>query len=351
MKTPQSSTPYSLRLPTKLAQLIEQFAQKIGKPAPDAVRAGIEAAFSNEYRMLALEAANSDRASTLRTLRGAVAEANNKVQLPLPVYSGLMYFLHWAYLHAGAGGNANPRYVIPMLDIIGDLMALGKSMRFTGGHEHACSCMGIKDGEGIEAGIQRIRQEIRKGLSMGYAEMLTRPLEAMADDLQYLDSALVANIFAPHLKTLLPVAVLGAKMGIPEDIVRRDMEGMFPETENFDINTMSWGLHGKVLALVISEGHHTHAFGSHVVLSLYAAIECGALEDVLALNGESHFFARGEFELARMGDHVVMHTNGGYRLGLSVQELRDLVANLASAFKKPTWRALVMRYRELRGDI
>lgn len=351
MSTPQSSIPYSLRLPTKLSQLIDQFATKIGKPAPDTVRAGIEAAFANEYRILALDAANADRAGTLRALRGAVAEADGKARLPLPVYSGLMYFLHWAYLHAGVDGYANPRYVIAMLDVIGDLMALGKSMRFTGGHDHACGCLGIKDDEELADGIQRIQQQIQNGLGTGYAEMLTRPLETMADDLQYLDSARIANIFAPHLKTLLPVAVLGAKMGVEEDIVRRDMEGIFPETENFKINTMSWVLLGKEMALVVSEGHHSNAFGSHAVLSLYTAIECGALVDVLAINSECHFFSRGMFELSRIGKHVVMHTNGGYRLSLSVQETRDLVSNLASAFKHPAWRTLVTRYRELKGDI
>lgn len=351
MSTPQSSTPYSLRLPTKLSQLIDQFAKKIGKPAPDAVRAGIEAAFANEYRILALDAANADRAGTLRALRGAVAEANHKIRLPMPIYSGLMYFLHWGYLRAGVDGYANPHYVIAMLDIIRDLVALGKSARFTEGHNQACSCLGIKDDEGIDAGIQRIQKEIRSGLGMGYAEMLTRPLEAMADDLQYLDSAMVAKIFAPHLKTLLPVAVLGAKLGVDEDIVRRDMEGLFPETESFKINNMNWGLHGKEMALVVSEGHHTYAFGSHALLSIYTAIECDALSDVLALNDEAHFFSRDQFELARMGDHVVMHTNGGYRLGLSVSEVRDLVDNLASAFKKPAWRTLITRHRELKGDI
>lgn len=351
MSTPQSTTPYSLRLPTKLSQLIDQFAKKIGKPAPDAVRAGIEAAFANEYRILALDAANADRAGTLRALRGAVAEADDKARLPLPVYSGLMYFLHWAYVRSGIDGYANPRYVIAMLDVIGDLMALGKSMRFTGGHDHACGCLGIKDDEGLDAGIQRIQKQIQNGLDLGYAEKLTRPLEAMADDLQYLDSAMVARIFAPHLKILLPVAVRGTKMGVDEDIVLRDMEGLFPETENFKINTMSWWLHSQVMALVVSEGHHTHAFGSHAVLSLYTAIECGALDDVQAINVESHFFSRGEFELTRVGEQVVMHTKGGYRLVLSVLELRDLVANLTSAFKKPAWRTLVMRYRELNGDI
>lgn len=351
MSTPQSSTPYSLRLPTKLSQLIDQFAKKIGKPAPDAVRAGIEAAFSNEYRILALDAANADRAGTLRALRSAVAEANQQIMLPLPVYSGLMYFLHWAYLRAGVGGYANPRYAIAMLDIIRDLVALGKNVRFTDGQHHTYSCLGIKEDEGIDAGIRRIKKEIKHGLGMGYAEMLTRPLEAMADDLQYLDSAMVARIFAPHLKTLLPVAVQGANLGVDEDIVRRDMEGLFPETEQFKINDMNWGLYGKEMALVVSEGHHTYAFGSDALLSIYMAIECDALNDVLAINDEAHFFSRSKFELARMGDHVVMHTNGGYRLGLSVLEVRDLVDNLATAFKKPAWQTLVTRHRELKGDI
>lgn len=351
MSAPQSSTPYSLRLPTKLAQLIDQFATKIGKPAPDTVRAGIEAAFANEYRILALDAANADRAGTLRTLRGAVAEADGKAQLPLPVYSGLMYFLHWAYLHAGVDSYANPRYVIAMLDVIGDLMALGKSMRFTGGHEHAFGCLGIQGDEGLADGIKRIQQKIQNGLATGYAEMLTRPLETMADDLQHLDSAEVANIFAPHLKTLLPVAVQGAKMGVEEDIIRRDMAGIFPETEQFKIDTMNWWLYGKEMTLVVSEGHHTNAFGSHAVLSLYTALECGALGDVLAVNGECHVFSRGMFELTRVSDHVVMHTKGGYRLSLSVEEAQEFVCNLASAFNKPAWRTMVTRYRELKGDI
>jgi predicted DNA-binding protein len=143
MSSQQSSTPYSLRLPNRLSQLIEQFAKKIGKPAPDTVRAGIEAAFSNEYRMLALEAANADRADTLRILRGTVAEANSESRLPLPVYSGLMYFLHWAYLHAGSSGHANPRYVTAMLDVIGDLIELGENMSFTDGHRYVRGCLGI----------------------------------------------------------------------------------------------------------------------------------------------------------------------------------------------------------------
>jgi len=351
MSNQQSSTPYSLRLPTKLSQLIDQFAKKIGKTAPDTVRAGIEAAFANEYRILALEAANADRTGTLRTLRGAVAGSDSNTRLPLPVYSGLMYFLHWAYLSAGFDGYANPRYVIAMLDVICDLTTLGKSMHFTGGHDHARSCLGIRENEELDVGIRRIRTEIRNGLDIGYAEMLTRPLEAMADDLQYLDSAIVARIFAPHLKTLLPVAVHGAKMGVDEDIVRRDMEGFFPETENFKINAICWGLYGKDMALVVSEGHHTYTFGSHAVLSLYTAIECGIFDDMLGNSARPYSFSRSDFKLRRMGEQVAIHTGGGYRLELSLLEIRDLVDNLTSAFKKPAWRTLIARYRELKGDI
>jgi len=351
MSNQQGSTPYSLRLPTKLSQLIDQFAKKIGKPAPDTVRAGIEAAFANEYRILALEAANADRTGTLRALRGAVAGSDSNTRLPLPVYSGLMYFLHWAYLSAGFDGYANPRYVIAMLDIIIKLMVHGKSMHFTGGYDHARGCLGIKENEELDVGIQRIRTEIRNGLDIGYAEMLTRPLEAMADDLQYLDSTIVARIFAPHLKALLPVAVHGARMGVDEDIVQRDMEGFFPETENFNVNTVSWELYGKDMTLVVSEGHHMHIFGSHAVLSLYTAIECGVFDDVLGSRTTPYSFSRGDFKLLRMGKQVAIHSGRGYRLELSLLETRDLVDNLTSAFKKPTWRALIARYRELRGDI
>lgn len=154
MNSSKNSTPYSLRLPIRLSQLIEQFAKKTGKPAPDTVRAGIEAAFSNEYRMLALDAANGDCANTLRLLRGAAAEPDCKPQLSLSVYSALMYFLHWAYLHSGASGNATPRYVAAMLDVIRDLIDLGEEMSFTDGHQYARHCLGIKEDENLQ-GWQR----------------------------------------------------------------------------------------------------------------------------------------------------------------------------------------------------
>lgn len=351
MSTPQSTTPYSLRVSTRLAQLIESVAKKTGKRAPDAVRAGIEAAFSNEYRMLALDAANTDRASTLRTLRGAVAEANTSIRLPLPVYSALMYFLHWSYLHAGFSGFANPRYVTAMLDITADLLALGEKMYFTDGHSHARYCLGLKEGENLFEGISRIKLDLQNGLSVGYAEFLTRPLETMADDLQYLDPAVVARIFSPHLRTLLPVAVAGAMGGIDTDIVLRDMEEFLPDTESFDINTLNWELNGKSVALVVSEGHQMNAFGPHAVLSLCTAIECDALEYLLAPGESLRSFSRGDFELTRSGEQVLMHTKGGYRLVLSVVEARQLIDRLAIAFSKPAWRGLVTRYRELCGDI
>ena len=352
MTTTQSSSPYSLRLPHKLSQLVDLVAKKIGKPAPDTIRAGIELAFANEYRFMALEATNADRANTLRTLRGAAAEPTGTTRLPMPVYSALMYLLHWAYLHGPHGDNANPRYVFAMLDVIGGLITLREKMQITNGSGHARNCMGIKDDEDLSAGMLRIQKDIQKnGLHIGYAEMLTRPLEAMADDLQYLDSTEVAHIFAPHLKTLLPVAVSGSKMGIDETIIRRDIHDLLPSPENFSIDTLKWVLQGEVLALVVAEGHHTNAFGSSAVLGLYAAIESGTLDKFLGPDIEFSKFSRRDFALERMGSEVIMHANAGYRLVLSVLEVRELSSNIARAFEKPEWRRLVTRYRELAGDI
>lgn len=343
----QSSIPYSLRLPIKLSQLIDQFAKKIDKSAPDAVRAGIESAFSNEYRILALDAANENRANTLRILRGAAAEAGSGIQLPMPIYSALMCFLHWAYLHAGDRGYANPRYTISILQIISDLMVYAKS----DARAHACGCLGIGADDDFSAGIRRLQKDIKGGLRTLYAEMLSRPLEAMFDDLQDMDATAIAKIFAPHLRTLLPLAVKGARMGIDEDIVRRDMGSICPENVAFQIGDMKWWLQANTMSLVITEGHHTYVFGLDTVLTLYTAIECDALGDMVGPDPEPKLFTRGEFVLNRIGDHVVMHDNEGYRLGLSVRELRELIRHISEAFAQPAWQTLVVRYRELMGDL
>ncbi|MBW6122561.1 hypothetical protein KZ843_06600 [Pseudomonas aeruginosa] len=351
MSSPQSSTPYSLRLPTKLAQLIDQVAKKLGKPAPDAVRAGIEAAFSNEYRMLALDAANGNRAETLRTLRGVVAEASNNALLPMPIYSAIMYFAHWAYSNAGSAGYVNHRYLTVLMDITGDLMSLAEGQTTVDIPHLLRSCLQIEKGESIYEGIHRLKLEIEKGVESGYAEFLTRPLESMADELQYLDPKKVAKIFAPHLKTLLPVAVLGAKSGIDKDIVLRDMDDLLPEPESFNTNGLGWILQSKGIYLVVSGSHHTNVFGTSVVLSLYTAIECNALESLLAPNVSIRSFSRGTFEMTRSNENVLFHTKGGYRLVLSVPEARELIDQLTAAFSKPAWRGLVTRFRELSGDI
>lgn len=114
---------------------------------------------------------------------------------------------------------------------------------------------------------------------------------------------------------------------------------------------MNWTLCNNTIALVVSEGHHTFAFETHVVLSLFMAIESGALDEVLANCSPISSFRRGEFVMSILDGQVEMHTNGGYRLAISLADALCLVENLKRTFSKPAWQFLVTRYRELSGDI
>lgn len=349
-----SSVPFAIRLPSRLAAIIDAFAKKTGKSTPDAVRAGIEGAFSNEYRMLLVDSL-SNKDETLKRVREYLSPSNDRAMTSLASqdYSAMMCFWHFAYMHND--GFANPMYVAELLDIIADLLIEAETKQIPIDFHYIQSKLDLNVSESFIDGISRIKKEFFANPSVSRAEWLTRPLEGMADDLQNFDKSVLKRIFDSRMAITLPVAVLGARTPVAEDIISDYMEQVHPIAERFSIGEMSVLLSSSPLALVVDEGHHCYAFCAESVLSIATGIAYGAfsrmIERVEAPNVWTSPFKRRSFQVERLKDEFIIHEHGGYRLVMKLAEFKNFVSNLESQFFSPEWKILISRRQNLRGDI
>jgi predicted DNA-binding protein len=352
-----SSVPYAVRLPKKLAELLEVFAKKTGMSSPDAVRAAIEQSISNEYRILLMDRL-THKEKTIKRVRDYLSASQGEARTPLaPVdYSALMCFWHFAYMHENSG-YANPRYLEPLLDITSNLISTAKLAQVSINDHYLRSKLDLEPNEAYESGIDRIKLKFRTSPTISYAEWLTRPLEAMSSDLNQYERSQLAKIFDPHLQTLIPVAILGAKVSLEENVISQDLKPLLPTAETCRIGDLVITLYGSPsLALVVSGKAHAYAFTSASVLAIATAVENNVLDDLV--NGHKKNqnllvfeFIRKALCIVRIEDQVTIHEHGGYRLSMSNAEFLKLSDMLKSTFEKPSWCWLIDRYRNLGGDI
>ena len=268
-------------------------------------------------------------------------------------YSALMYFWHWAYM--SGDGYANPAYVLVLLDITGSLITELEKVGAPFDCHHVRSKLGLEEeGESFVDGIARVKQQFAANPSVSWAEWITRPLETMADDLQYLDHPAIARVFRMRVEPVLPVAVLGAKAGVDDDLVDWDMKALLPQAERFKLGGMSVALMAHPMAIVIEEGHHCFAFTPESVLGIAKGIAGGAFVRMMAPEAEKVWphgrFQLTQFDAARFQGTVILHEHGGYRLHLSDDEFQQFISNLSAQFAQPAWAWVLKRHRDLRGD-
>lgn len=337
------SIPFSIRLPENLASTVEWIAKKTGKSAPDVVRSGIEQAFADEYRSQVIDCI-SNPANTMRVVREFLSASPEKKgrAMPLPFYSALMYFWHTAYMQSN--GFANPEYVDALLSITSCLLTEAEENNLDVNFRYCRDKLGIRSEEAITDGIKRINAEFQSSPSIGYAEWLARPLVVIADDLQKFESGSIGRIFDRYLQLLLPVAVIGSKTALDEDIVSRDLKVLLPSAEPLTLGGLSVRLFPDPLGFIVEEGHHCYFFGHDSLLGFYAGIQHNAFE--ILRDGE--FKSRG-FEVQDNGK--CLNNGTGYRLILSVEEFKELTDYMRRILSLPGWQWLIQRHRELRGDI
>lgn len=349
-----SSVPFSIRLPSKLVDLIDAFAKKTGKSTPDAVRSVIEQSVSNEYRILVVDCLKQPR-NVLQRIRTKLAKqrVGECGHIETQDYSALMTFLHWAYMTGE--GYANPEYVLVLLDITAALLTQMEKLKLCSNFSYFRSKLDIKNGESFSDGIERVKVEFMNNPSVGWAEVLTRPLEGMADDLQHFDRAMLRDIFDSRIEQVLPVAVRGAKASVDDDIIARDMQTLLPQATRSKINGLSVKLSSHPMAIVTEEGHHCYAFQSESVLSFATAIAGNVFDRMLDNKADAQGWLHDQFTRTTLQVHslrgeVVIHENGGYRLILKEEEFKIFVSYLKENFESPAWVWLLNRHRELRGD-
>lgn len=347
MSDKSSSHPFSLRLPASIVADISERAKSLGKGTAEVIRGGIETVFSDDFRMLVFAATHEDVRKTFHLLRHAKSR-----QLPLPTYAAAVRLIRAAYLYEHVYDNANPRYVAASLSIVCDLANYCKKIGVPDGYDYTCRCLGVHADESLTECVNRLQAEIQHDLNVGQAEMLTRPLEILGDEIKHLALSDVANAVAPHLKLLLPVIVRAAKTKADIEIAPNDTgtEALVPVTANFTINGLRWDLYSKDMSVAVREGHHVYNFESCDVLGLCAAVECNAFTSLLAPDADACRFSRGQLTLSRRGEQVVLRSDN-YQLALSIDEASELFSRLTSIFSSADWRAPITRHRELHGDI
>lgn len=344
-----TSVPFSIRLPSALVDVVNMVAKKTGMSTPDAMRAAIELSVrGNEYRLLVIEALKQPSV----VLQKVRAHIQRQQRLAAQDYSALLYFFHAAYM--SPEGFANPTYVAELLELARDLY--NELNKFGGNYkdDHIRSNWQITSEETIDEGVTRICRTFRDNPSVTWAEYLTRPLEAMADDLQFLTPSTLPQLFDKRLERLLAVAVLGAKQSTDGDIVDWDLKALLPQAEQIRLQGMSLTLYSNPIGLVFEEGHHCYAFSSESVMSFVTAIENkvfdGMISPAVPRLGLTRNFRRGTLDITRLDNVFVIHESGGYRLQVSIVEFTTIIDELSAQFSKPAWGWLVKRYRDLRGD-
>lgn len=350
-----SSVPYSIRLPSKLVSIIDIFAKKTGKNGPDTVRTIIEQIDGNEYRFLVCDCLKEPR-EVLQRVRTQLANKKKgeySVGIAPQDYSALMHFWHYAYMTGQ--GYAKPEYVMSLLDITSALLSQLGKFRPEQDLMYFRSTLNITAEESFRDGIARVKGEFSNNPSVSWAEMLTRPLEALADELQFLDKSVLPDIFDSRIEQVLPVAVRGANATVDCDIIERDMESLLPEIKCFDINGMTVQMCAQPLSIIVEEGKYCYAFQGESALGFAAAISGNVFVRMMAPDDGFKSWARRDFDrktlhVQRLNGQVIIHEHGGYRLFLKDAEFQTLILELKKNFESAAWVWLIKRHHDLRGD-
>ncbi len=347
-----SSIPFSIRLPVTLVELLNNLSKKTGMSPPDTMRAVLEtSAHGNAYRLMVGERLKEPY-EVIKRVRTALRRDSN-VSLEPEDCSALLYFFHWAYM--SGDGFAAPHYVAALLDLTAELISQLEKVGVGDEGGYVRSKLGLVEGESSSDGIQRVKREFAENPSVSWAEFLTRPLEGMADELQFLHRSTVHAIFQPRLDRVLPVAVRGAKATVNSELVDWDMQALLPPAESFKIGPLSVTLYAHPIAIMIEEGHHCYPFSPESVLGIATGIENNVFERMLSqrelpltMQGS---FRRGKLDIVRSDDSVILNESSSYRLILSSSEFSEFIKNLKLQFSKPAWMWLLKRHCDLRGDI
>lgn len=346
-----SSVPFSIRLPVALVELLNALSKKTGMSPPDTMRAVLESSVhGNAYRLIVVERLKEPY-EVIKRVRSVLRE-NSSAKLEPEDCSALLHFFHWAYM--SGDGFATPQYVATLLDLTAELISQLEEVGVKDEGGYARSKLGLVEGESLRDGVDRIKREFAANPSVSWAEFLIRPLEGIADELQFLERSKIHAIFQPRLDRVLPVAVRGAKATVDGELIDWDMRALLPPAESFKLGALSVTLYAHPIAIMVEEGHHCYPFSPESVLGIATGIANDVFERMISQSKspltKQDSFRRSKLDIARCDDSVLLHENSGYRLILSIAEFTEFIKNLELQFAKPGWIWLLKRHCDLRGD-
>lgn len=369
-----SSKPFSIRFPAAVTEVINNLSQSQGQTPSDVIREAVEFGLAgrDDFRnRIARYTADPKRTvqAVLDKIESAQARAREKQQfknglgqaLPgsVPLFgddeissqeiAALMIFWQLAYSHIKTSQNVNPVYVVELLDITGELLAMARANKVHLDFAFLMSRMdsefdlALIDSVDFVAEIERIKTKFIECPTAGYAETLMRPLSIMSDSLLQIaknKSSLQLVFSHERIYKLLPVLVhyVGALHVTFEAPGReRDSSGTFTAGE------LSMSLN-EDLSLLVSDKHSAYIFKPASVVDLVSMIE-------QRIDEQSQFeFSTGSVEVSRFS-RVMLHEHGAYRLLLGEAEFAELVSNLRAITQTSKWMNKVKQHRLSKGDI
>ena len=343
---------YSIRFPQIVASVLHPFAKKMGWLKSVAVQADAE---KREYRSMVSSKLNRGD-EVIKKLRTYIRDCNNISGAALDKYdyAALMGFCHQAYFMGE--GNINPNYVEVLLDITIEIMQKLDPNLYYPHYHYLRSKLCIEDGESCEEGVKRNQLEIFRMPSFSVAEVITRPLAHLMDDVQSMKIEDLQGIFDRRLKKILPVAVKGAKRNDDtyKFTIGKDMAEPMPKPTVIKFGNLTAHLCPQTFCLVVSDGSRCHEFRPESVLGLANSIECGFF-DSFNKNGVLGAFSFNLVETSTLkiiyfDGQYHFHELGDYCLALSEADLKELLFKLEKCFESQQWKWLINAHRELGGD-
>lgn len=342
---------FSTRLPEALSKIIEGLTRRDEKSPSDFLREAAEEKVygKNGYRaqFTPLIAAPQETMNRLRDKIEGLARGEPLEPLSRPELSALMTFWHEAYLRER--GDANAAYVFTLLDLTKDLLEQARQQQIEVDFRYHHMKLDIaSECEDYGQAFDEIKESFLKSRSINWAETLSRPVAALADKLDQYSSESIAQIFTvDRVNQLLPVAVTGSGMGMPDNAISGALAPFLPEPEQFDIGGITFLVNAETFHLMIQGGRHCYIFNAKRLMSLMMLAE----NPPALPEGRGPVLERSALEVHAVGEQVLLHQRDSYRLFLSRQEFKALLAKLQELLEDRRWRWLLQRFRNLRGDI
>jgi len=348
-----SNKPLSIRFSEKMIEVIQRISSVSGQTPSDFIRAAVEekargsrSRYRDQYAELML-----NPGTTMDCIYDALSReerGSEKRHFNRGLLSVLMHFWHASYLNVSEG-FANPIYVKNLLDLTKELLigARDQGLHINLNYIHARLEI-TNDIADYEFEFIELWERFKSNNSIGWAEILTRPLVILADDLEQFDLSFLLHVFNHNrIEALMPLAIKGAAIDVPTRLVSHNMEMILPGPVKTKINSLGIVITSDPFALVIDEAHHAYAFSSESLVSLFLFSENHDSENLK----QDLFFCRKTLAVCHTRGLVHIHEHGQYRLVMSKEEWGELIKWINEVRNNPQWSWMLQRFRYIKGDV